>query len=98
MSGPGSAEEQERAKRRRWPAWSAAPSSARESRMRWIVGTAEYQVAPCVAESAQKAPAEKRRGAITLPPEASVASVEATRPCTWKSGMTQWLASSPVRA
>ena len=98
MSGPGSAEEHERAKRRRCPACSSAPSSARESRMRWIVGTAENQVAPCVAQSAQKALAEKRRGAITQPPEASVASVEATSPCTWKSGIAQWLASSPVSA
>ena len=57
--------------------------------MRWIVGTAEYHVAPCFAESGQNVLAEKRRGAITLPPEASVASVEATSPCTWKSGITQ---------
>ena len=63
--------------------------------MRWIVGTAEYQVAPCSRSPAQNELAEKRRGAITLPPEASVASVEATSPCTWKSGIAQWLASLP---
>ena len=57
--------------------------------MRWIVGTAEYHVAPCVAHSPQNALAEKRRGAITHPPEPSVASVDATRPCTWKSGIAQ---------
>ena len=53
------------------------------------------ETARWAAESAQNELAEKRRGAITLPPEASVASVEATSPCTWKSGITQWLASSP---
>ena len=63
--------------------------------MRWIVGTAEYQVAPWAAHSAQNALAEKRRGAITQPPEPSVASVEATSPWTWKSGIAQWLASPP---
>ena len=61
--------------------------------MRWIVGTAEYQVAPWAAQSLQNALAEKRRGAITQPPEPSVASVEATSPWTWKSGIAQWLAS-----
>ncbi len=60
-----------------------------------MVGTAEYQVAPWVAPSRQKAFAENRRGQITVPPDTSVASVEATSPCTWKSGITQWL-TSPV--
>ena len=30
-----------------------------------------------------------------LPPEASAANVEATSPCTWKSGIGQYETSSP---
>ena len=37
-------------------------------------------------------------GTTTVPPVASVASVEATRPCTWKSGITHSDTSSGVSA
>ena len=37
-------------------------------------------------------------GTTTVPPVASVASVEATRPCTWNSGITHSDTSSGVSA
>ena len=57
--------------------------------MRWSVGPAESQVTPQSRAWPQKRRGLKRRGTITVPPAASWASVEAIRPCTWKSGIAQ---------
>ena len=91
-----SADEQERAKRRECAGGGSV--SARETSTWWIVGTAEYHVAPWRTASSQNALALKRGGVTTVPPECSVASVDASRPWTWKSGMTQRLTSSGVSA
>ena len=60
-----------------------------------MVGTAVYQVAPCRATSSQNVDG-RNRGSTTVPPADSVASTVATRPCTWNSGMTHIVTSSPV--
>src|SRR5271170_4188851 len=84
---------QERMKRR--PSAPAGRSSAARERSRlWIVGTAEYHVAPESRTMRQKDSGLNFDGTTTVPPESSVESVEATRPCTWKSGMTQSETSS----
>ena len=71
-----------------------ASSCARVSSRAWMVGTAVYQVAPCRAVSSQNVDG-RNRGSTTVPPVDSVASTVATRPCTWNSGMTHVVTSSP---
>ena len=80
------------------PAGLAAPGSTRASSSWWIVGTAEYQVAPCSCATRQNDSGLNLPGTTTVPPVASVASVEATRPCTWNSGITHSDTSSGVSA
>ena len=63
-----------------------------------MVGTAEYQVTRCSRAVRQKASGLNRAGTTTVPPEARVARTEATRPCTWKSGITQSATSASPRA
>lgn len=58
-------------------------------RMLWIVGTAVYQVHLVDAKSCQKRPAENFPGMTTLPLDRRGASKPASRPWTWKSGMTR---------
>src|SRR5688572_675874 len=55
----------------------------------WIVGTAEYHVAPCSFAVCQNESGLNFVGTTTVPPVESVARVDATRPWTWKSGNTQ---------
>ena len=55
-----------------------------------MVGPAENQVTPWAAAWPQNRRGLKRRGTTTVPPAPSWASVEATRPWTWKSGMGQY--------
>ena len=51
------------------------------SRSIWcIVGTAEYQVAPCSAAAGQNVIASNAGGTTTVPPDQNVAMVEAIRP------------------
>ena len=71
---------------------------ARVSSAWCIVGTAENQVTLCSFTTGQKFSGLKRGGATTVPPVCSVDSVEATSPCTWKSGMTHSETSSGVRS
>ena len=52
----------------------------------------------CSFTTGQKFSGLKRGGATTVPPVCSVDSVEATSPCTWKSGMTHSETSSAVRS
>ena len=60
-----------------------------------MVGTAEYHVAPTSCACPQNDSGLNLVGTTTVPPVESVASVEATSPCTWKSGMTHMATSSP---
>ena len=62
-----------------------------------MVGTAVYQVAPYSAASSQNADG-RNRGSTTVPPVDKVASTVATSPCTWNSGITHIVTSSPVSA
>ena len=55
----------------------------------WIVGTAEYQVARWRSTCAQKVMGSNFGGTTTVPPELSVAIVDAIRPWMWNSGITQ---------
>ena len=71
---------------------------ARVSSAWCIVGTAENHVTLCSFTTGQKFSGLKRGGATTVPPVCSVDSVEATSPCTWKSGMTHSETSSGVRS
>jgi len=59
------------------------------SRIWWIVGTAVYQFALCVIKSVQNVDAENFGGTITVPPEARGVRKPASRPWTWKSGITR---------
>src|SRR5216684_1125236 len=59
-----------------------------------MVGTAVYHVASYRRASSQNADG-RNLGSTTVPPVDSVASTVATRPCTWKSGMTHIVTSSP---
>lgn len=58
-------------------------------RMEFIEGTAVYQLALNLVNSGQNDCAEKRGGTITEPPEWSGARNPASRPWTWKRGMTR---------
>ena len=71
---------------------------ARDSSAWCIVGTAEYHVTLCSLTTGQKFSGLNRGGATTVPPVCSVESVDATSPCTWKSGMTHSATSSSVRS
>src|SRR5215216_2944762 len=87
-----SADEHERTKR----SGGTGPlsvSSAVLSRIVWIVGTAVYHEALCSRTSGQNPEAENLGGATTVPPATIVAKTLATRPCTWKSGITQSVVS-----
>src|SRR6185437_15079751 len=77
----GSAALHERMKRR--PSRPAGGSLARDSSRLWMVGTAEYQVAPESATVRQNDSGLNLLGTATVPPERSVESVDATSPCTW---------------
>ena len=64
---------------------SASAPGGRSPRFRsssiWcIVGTAEYQVAPCSAAAGQNVIASNAGGTTTVPPDQSVAMVDAIRP------------------
>ena len=61
------------------------------------MGTAEYQVAFVSRTVRQKDSALNFAGIATLPPESIVESVEATKPWTWNSGITQSETSSGER-
>src|SRR5438132_9240873 len=67
-----------------------------------MVGTAEYQETRCSRTIRQNASGLNLAGTTTVPPERKVASVEATKPWTWKSGMrhkeTSWGDSAYVLA
>src|SRR5437899_12633820 len=54
-----------------------------------MVGTHEYHVTPCSRTVRQKLMGLNLPGTTTVPPVRKVESVEATRPCMWKSGITQ---------
>src|SRR5579863_536856 len=62
-----------------------------------MVGTAEYQVAQESRTVRQNESGLKRDGTATVPPASKVESVEATSPCTWKSGMRHSETSSGDR-
>src|SRR5436305_5849576 len=99
MTPGDSAELQERMKRSpSLPSGRAPPAPPRDSNSWWMVGTAEYQVAPCALASGQKPSGLKRPGTTTVPPERKVDSVEATSPCTWNSGITHSETSADVSA
>lgn len=66
------------------------------SRIWWIVGTAVYQFALCVIKSSQNSDAENLSGTITDPPDNKGARNPASRPWTWKRGMTSMVRSSGV--
>ena len=66
------------------------------SRIWWIVGTAEYQLALYLMKSGQNSDAEKRGGTITDPPAYSGARNAAINPCTWKRGITRYVRSDGV--
>ena len=53
------------------------------------MGTAEYQVTLLSRTVRQKESGLNFPGTTMVPPERSVEIVEATRPWTWNSGMTQ---------
>ena len=53
-----------------------------------MVGTAEYQVTPWSRTMRQNESGLNCAGTTTVPPVEKVASVDATRPCTWNSGIT----------
>src|ERR1051326_7647226 len=63
-----------------------------------MVGTAEYQVARWLSSSGQNVNGSNFGGTTTVPPELSVAIVEAIRPWMWKSGITQKATSAGVSA
>ena len=63
-----------------------------------MVGTAEYHVAPYSLAMRQNDSGLNLPGTTTVPPVARVASVEATSPWTWKSGITHSDTSSAVSA
>ena len=87
-SAADSAELHDRMKRRSGN--SAASSPPCSSSMWWSVGPAENHVTRCVRRcSAEAAAARRCLGTTTVPPAASVDSVEATSPWTWNSGITQ---------
>ena len=62
------------------------------------MGTAEYQVTRLSRTIRQKESGLNFAGTTTVPPESSVESIEATRPCTWNSGITQRATSSGERS
>src|SRR5271168_5115462 len=64
-------------------------SPARARRRLWMVGTAEYQVAPESRTVRQKESGLNLLGTTTVPPESRVESVDAKRPWTWNRGITQ---------
>ncbi len=66
------------------------------SKIRWIVGTAVYQLALYVIKLSQNSEAENFIGIITEPPENRGARRPASNPCTWKRGMTKSVRSSDV--
>jgi len=92
----------ERMKRRRSvPAGrrDESPGSAARASSNWCsVGTAEYHVTPWSRATRQNDSGLNFAGTTTVPPVASVASVEATRPCTWNNGITHNATSSAVSA
>src|SRR5579864_3484881 len=69
---------------------------ARASRSWWIVGTAEYHVTRYCRTNRQNESGLNLVGTTIAPPLSKVASVDATSPCTWNSGMTQSATSSVV--
>ena len=92
------AELQERMKRSVSAPAGRSPDRERARSSWWMVGTAEYQVARWAAATGQKPSGSNRVGTTTVPPERKVDRVEAIRPWTWNSGMTQSETSSPVRS
>src|SRR6266851_5912644 len=70
------------------PGGRPSEALARASRSWCSVGTAEYHVTPCSRAMRQNDRGLNLPGTTTVPPVESVARVEATRPCTWKSGIT----------
>ena len=72
---------------RRFSAPAGCSPPERESSSWWIVGTAEYQVTLLSRTVRQKESGLNLPGTTMVPPERSVEIVEATRPCTWKSGI-----------
>ena len=73
--------------------------SAARARSSWCsVGTAEYHVMPWSRAMRQNDSGLNFAGTTTVPPVASVASVDATRPWTWNSGITHSDTSSATSA
>src|SRR5258708_10045094 len=83
----GSAALHERIKRS--PSRPAGGSFARDKSKLWIVGTAEYQVAPVSLTALQNDSGLNLLGTATVPPESKVESVDATPPATRNNGITQ---------
>ena len=78
---------------------AASPGSRARASSNWCsVGTAEYQVTPWSRATRQNASGLNFAGTTTVPPLESVASVEATKPCTWNSGITHIATSLAVSA
>ena len=71
---------------------------ARVSSAWCIEGTAEYHVTPWSFTTGQKFKGLNFGGTTTVPPDWKVASVEATSPWTWNSGMMQSDTSSGPRS
>lgn len=63
-----------------------------------MVGTAVYQFALWAVKSAQKSDAENLGGTTTDPADRRGARKAASRPWTWKSGITRRVRSLSVRA
>ncbi len=82
---------------KRSPSRPAGGSFARDNSKLWMVGTAEYQVAPVSLTVRQNDSGLNLFGTATVPPESKVESVDATSPCTWNSGITHSETSLSVR-
>src|SRR5665213_3709137 len=82
---------------KRSPSRPAGGSFARDNSRLWMVGTAEYQVAPVSLTVRQNDSGLNLFGTATIPPDNKVESVDATSPCTWNSGITHSETSLFVR-
>src|SRR5579859_64056 len=87
------ADELERMNRSFWAPVGRSPRLRIKS-IWWMVGTAEYQVAPCSSAVAQKVIGSNLVGTTTVPPALNVAIVEAISPWMWNKGITQRVTSS----
>ena len=80
------------------PAGFGSPCVTRASSSWCSVGTAEYHVTLWSRATRQNDNGLNLPGTTTVPPVASVASVDATSPCTWNNGITHNETSSFVSA